>query len=664
MNKTIHLFRRLALVVGLVVQSTLLSASTLINGLYYDLNTSSRTATVTYAMTGEYNYFFLPASVKIPETVTYNGVTFTVTKIADRAFSYCKYMEEISIPGTVTEVGTTSTYHSSSYDNLPFYACTSLKKVRFEDGKQSIFLGAYYNSGSSIGLGLFASCPLEEVYIGRNITYDNNNCSYSFASYPADYGYSAFYNQPKLAKVTFSSTVTEIPAYLFYENVAMTLTDLPKVKTIGKSAFEECSKLTTLNLGQDLMTVGDRAFYNCTNVTKLTFPDAITTIGDEAFYNCSSVTEVTVGSKLKSIGTSAFQKCGSFTAILLPDNFTTMGASAFEDCKKLTVAKLGNSLTAVPEKAFKNCISLSEMTVPATSVSIGDQAFYNDAALAVITMNEGLKTIGNEVFWNNSGVRTFTIPGTVTSIGTNSFYGCTSTSVLRFKDGEGTLTLNSKNTRSRKIDDITTNSNYTDRCYDYFYDCPIKTLYLGRDLKYDYSNGTSICDYINGEWEYKRRASAPFINSTTLQRVTIGPKVTFLYNHLFHNCDKITTIDIPASIAKIYGNAFDDCSSLTATTFHDATNNHTLTLGDYAFRNCATLPEVTFPRQLLSVGNYTYAQCPLLKTLTFPAMLESIGNYAFAECTGLTQLTFKDSGKSVKLGYGARSNSGTSYLDN
>lgn len=664
MNKTIHLFRRLALFVGLIVQCSLLNARTKINDLYYDLDTSSRTATVTYAMTGEYNYFFLPASVKIPETVTYNGVTFTVTKIADRAFSYCKYMEEISIPGTVTEVGTTSTYHSSSYDNLPFYACTSLKKVRFEDGKQSIFLGAYYNSGSSIGLGLFASCPLEEVYIGRNITYDNNNCSYSFASYPADYGYSAFYNQPKLAKVTFSSTVTEIPAYLFYRNVAMTLTDLPNVKTIGKSAFEGCSKLTTLNFGQDLMTVDDRAFYNCTNVTKLTFPDAITTIGDEAFYNCSSITEVTVGSKLQSIGASAFQKCGSFTAILLPDNFTTMGASAFEGCKKLTVAKLGNSLRAVPARAFKNCIALSEMTVPATSVSMGDQAFYNDSVLAVITMNDGLKTIGNEVFWNNSGIRTFTIPGTVTSIGSNSFYGCTNTSVLRFKDGEGTLTIDSYYTRSKKIDDMTTNSSYTDRCYDYFYDCPIKTLYLGRDLKYDYSDNTYIYDYVDGQWKGKYRASAPFVNSTTLQKVTIGSKVTFLYNHLFHNCDKVTTIDIPASIANIYGNAFDDCSSLTATTFHDATNNHTLTLGDYAFRNCATLPEVTFPRQLLSVGNYTYAQCPLLKTLTFPAMLESIGNYAFAECTGLTQLTFKDSGKSVKLGYGARSNSGTSYLDN
>lgn len=660
MNKTIHLFRRLVLVVGLVVQSTLLNASTLIDGLYYDLDTSSRTATVTYQTMETDNYASLPASVKIPETVTYNGVTFTVTKIADSAFGYCKSMEEISIPGTVTEVGTTSYF----YRDLPFHDCTSLKKVRFEDGKQSISLGAY-GSNAEYSRGLFASCPLEEVYIGRNVIYDKYDSSLnSFAYHPEYYGYSAFYNQPKLAKVTFSSTVTEIPAYLFYKNVAITLTDLPKVKTIGKSAFEGCSKLTTLNFGQDLMTVDDRAFYNCTNVTKLTFPDAITTIGDEAFYNCSSITEVTVGSKLQSIGASAFQKCGSFTAILLPDNFTTMGASAFEGCKKLTVAKLGNSLRAVPARAFKNCIALSEMTVPATSVSMGDQAFYNDSVLAVITMNDGLKTIGNEVFWNNSGIRTFTIPGTVTSIGSNSFYGCTNTSVLRFKDGEGTLTIDSYYTRSKKIDDMTSRGSYTNRCNDYFYDCPIKTLYLGRDLKYDYADNASVYDYVDGYWKEMSRASAPFVNSTTLQKVTIGSKVTFLYNHLFHNCDKVTTIDIPASIANIYGNAFDDCSSLTATTFHDATNNHTLTLGDYAFRNCATLPEVTFPRQLLSVGNYTYAQCPLLKTLTFPAMLESIGNYAFAECTGLTQLTFKDSGKSVKLGYGARSNSGTSYLDN
>ena len=353
--------------------------------------------------------------------------------IGDAVFANCTAMESISIPGTVAQVGNLQWWkYEMDSSELPFYNCTSLKKVRFEDGVQPIVFGSHNYGGINSGnnylaynKGLFSSCPLEEVYVGRNITY-LENVDYSFEANPQYYGYSAFYNQPKLAKITISPSVTKIAPYLFYKNAAITLTDLPKVKEIGRSAFEECSKLTTLNLGQALETVGDCAFQNCTNVTKLTFPDATTAIGSSAFARCSSVTEITVGQGLKSVGDYSFFDCGSFTALVLPDKFTTMGGSAFEGCRKLTNAKLGQSLTSVPNNAFKNCIALSEMNLPATVKSIGDQAFYNDSTIAVVTMREGLETIGNEVFWNNSGVRSFVIPGTVQTIGTNSFYGCSS----------------------------------------------------------------------------------------------------------------------------------------------------------------------------------------------------------------------------------------------
>lgn len=120
---------RLALIIGLIVQSALLQASTLIDGLYYDLDTSNRTATVTYEVDGTGNYASLSANVKIPESVVYNGVTFTVTKIADKAFANCTVMESISIPGTVTQVGDLSRYSDdrSEPKSLPFYNCTSLR---------------------------------------------------------------------------------------------------------------------------------------------------------------------------------------------------------------------------------------------------------------------------------------------------------------------------------------------------------------------------------------------------------------------------------------------------------------------------------------------------------------------------------------------------------
>lgn len=447
------------------------------------------------------------------------------------------------------------------------------------------------------------------------------------------------------------------------------------------------------------------------NVTYWGITYSVTKIGAQAFQNCSSITEVTVGKELKNIGARAFLNCKSFTAMLLPEEFTTMGESAFEGCIKLTVVKLGKSLTAVPAHAFKNCVALSEMDIPASVKSIGDQAFYNDSTIAVVTMREGLETIGNEVFWNNSGVRSFVIPGTVQTIGTNSFYGCTNTSTLRFKDGDGILTIDTKDTHSRKIDDMTVNisssekrEKYRDRKYDYFYDCPIKTLYLGRNLKYDYSNSISIYKgAIYRPWDTETRASAPFANSTTLTNVTVGPKVTFVYDHLcdgcsdlsnvvlgsalqsindyaFANCIKLLSITYPASLDSIGNYAFSGCKILSSTSFQES-SDHELKIKDASFKDCVALSEVRFPGQLsllgdntyqgctalkdvvfskneqyqpaLTIGSYTFAQCSLINTFFFPSRLTSVGNFAFTKCYRLTNLTFEDSNEAIWLGSGA-----------
>ena len=635
-----------------------------------------------------------------------------ITTIPDRAFANCTKLESISIPASVTTIGTTAVWASNSQegDYLPFYGCTSLKSIVFEDGTSDLTLSWHNYDATSISTrnrGMFYYCPLEEVYLGRNIKYKQNS-RYTFEAYPQSYGYSAFYNQPKLTKVTIGETVTEIPAYLFYNNASITLMTLPKVERIGKAAFRGCSKLTTLNLGSTLATVGDEAFYGCTNVTKLTFPNTTRSIGASAFYDCSSVTEVTVGSGLRSIGANGFYGCKSFTALILPDEFTTMGESAFEGCTKLTVAKLGTSLTALPAKAFKDCTSLSEMVIPATAESIGDQALYNDSGLATITMNEGLKTIGNEVFWNNSGVMQFSIPGTVTSMGRNCFYGCTRATYLTFRDGKETLKIDNSGTRSSIIDAKTTDASCRDRKYDYFYDCPIRFMTLGRNLTYSYSDEIGLYDPNEKSFVYTYRASAPFYNSTQLRSVTIGPNVTFLYHHLFdgcanlatlrmgqsletiytyafRNCDKLAKIEFPETLKLIDRYAFNHCDILTSTTFRES-SAHTLSINDAAFKDCQALAGVTFPGQLnklgnsaysncsilkdvvfnsnqsykpaLTIGDYTFEKCPLIQSLSFPGRLTSIGNYTFRDCSYLADVSFEDSPDAVKLGYGATSSDG------
>lgn len=239
MNKSKCLLMRLALIIGFIAQCALLQASTLIDGLYYDLDMSTRTATVTYEKNGTDNYASLPANVKIPESVEYNGVTYSVTKVANKAFANCKSLESISIPGTVVQIGISST--NPSY--LPFYNCTTLKNVKFEDGAQSLFLSASYSDNrapSSEAKGLFEDCPLEEVYIGRNISYIDSYVT--FEEEPNLCDFSAFYKQTKLTKALISSSVTAIPKYLFYRCSALSDVDIQgQLVEIPFLSFAECN---------------------------------------------------------------------------------------------------------------------------------------------------------------------------------------------------------------------------------------------------------------------------------------------------------------------------------------------------------------------------------------------------------------------------------------
>lgn len=158
-------------------------------------------------------------------------------KIFYKAFANCKSLESISIPGTVVQIGATT------YTDYmpPFDGCSALKNVRFEDGVQGLVLGARYSSDSKYSRGLFSYCPLEEVYIGRNISYQNDSDDDTFEKYPWEYGYSAFYNQPKLTKVTISPAVTEIPAYLFYKCSALNNVSIQgQLVEIPRSSFNSC----------------------------------------------------------------------------------------------------------------------------------------------------------------------------------------------------------------------------------------------------------------------------------------------------------------------------------------------------------------------------------------------------------------------------------------
>ena len=89
--------------------------------LYYN-TTSGTTVEVTY-QSGSTNYQGLTTAT-IPETVTYDGTTYSVTSIGNEAFAYCSSLTSVTIPNSVTSIGTAAFWYCSSIADIYCYATT------------------------------------------------------------------------------------------------------------------------------------------------------------------------------------------------------------------------------------------------------------------------------------------------------------------------------------------------------------------------------------------------------------------------------------------------------------------------------------------------------------------------------------------------------------
>ena len=195
---------------------------------------------------------------------------------------------------------------------------------------------------------------------------------------------------------------------------------------IGYTAFEDCTNLTNVIIGDNVTSIGARAFYCCTSLKSITIPDGVTSIGAEAFGYCYSLTSVNIGNGVASIGASAFKLCGSLTSIVMGDSVTTIGHSAFSDCNSLTSIVIGDSVITIDHDAFRHCDSLTSVVMGDSVTTIGRSVFYECDSLTSVIMGDSVITIGESAFYNCHSLTSITIPNSVTSIGLYAFDNCTS----------------------------------------------------------------------------------------------------------------------------------------------------------------------------------------------------------------------------------------------
>ena len=230
----------------------------------------------------------ISGKVIIPESVSNNGIVYTVTEIADQAFWKCSAMTSVKIPKSITYVGSLGFKECTSLDSLVFpnddmkfsywyvcQGCTNLTYVRLPEHL------------TGLGYFMFAECEnLESIRIPE-----------SCVSFP-DY---TFFRCYKLKEVNIPYGVPSLGMADFYECYELEHLDIPPtVKSIGKQTFTRCKKLRTLELPNSVERFGWYTFEECTLFKHLTLPSHMKDLGDGGCLEmCSGISEVTIPAEIE-----------------------------------------------------------------------------------------------------------------------------------------------------------------------------------------------------------------------------------------------------------------------------------------------------------------------------------------------------------------------------
>ena len=655
--------------------------------IYYNYINDSTELAVTHRGS-EYNSYSneYSGNVVIPETVTYNDKTYSVTSIGEYAFWKCTGLTAVTIPNSVTSIG-----------EYAFSYCPGLTEVTIGNSVTSIGIDAFWgctgltevtipNSVTSIGEKAFEGCTgLTEVTIPNSVT--------SIGDY-------AFFLCTGLTSVAIPNSVTSIGGCAFEGCTGLTEVTIPNsVTSIGGEAFNGCTGLTsievesgntkydsrdncnaiiktstnTLVLGckntiipNSVTSIGGGAFYGCTRLTSVTIPNSVTSIGEFAFKDCTGLTSVTIPNSVTSIGTCAFEKCTGLPSVTIPNSVTSIGSSAFNGCTGLTSVTIPNSVTSIESSAFNGCTGLTSIEVesgnteydsrdncnaiiktstntlvcgckntiiPNSVTSIGNDAFRGCTGLTEVTIPNSVTSIGWYAFSHCSGLTEVTIPNSVTSIGRYAFSNCTGLTSIEVESGN---TKYDSRDNCNAIIETSTNTLV----------CGCKNTIIPNSVTSIGGSAFSGCTGLTSVTIPNSVTSigyGAFGGCTGLTEVTIPNSVTSIGGEAFNGCTGLTSITIPNSVTSIGDGAFSGCTGLTSITIP----NSVTSIGDGAFLECTGLTSVTIPNSVTSIGESAFYHCTELTSVTIPNSVTSIGIWAFSGCTGLTEVNIPNSVTSI-----------------
>ena len=660
-------------------------------------------------------------NIKIP--ATYNGGT--VVSIESSAFSDCKGIISVIIPDSVTSIGSSA-----------FYGCTGLTSVYYTgdiagwcgitfEGYQANpldYAGNLYIDGqsvtelvipdsvteikghafsgctgltavtipdsvTSIGEGAFSGCSSLESITIPFVGAEAGKTSSDTYQYPFGYifGTSSYTGGTKVTQWYYGSSNSSTTRSTYYIPSSLRSVTVTGGNILYR-AFDDCSMLTSVTMGNSVESIGDEAFVSCTGLTSVTIGNSVTSIGDEAFNSCRGLSSVTIGNSVTSIGDYAFLGCKGLTSVTIGNSVASIGAGALSGCSSLesiTVPFVGaaagktssdkyqyplgyifgtssytggtrveqdyygsstSSTTSttyyIPASlrsvtvtggnilygAFYGCSMLTSVRIPDSVEFIGDCAFRGCTGLTSVTIPDSVTAIGDYAFYDCEGLTTVTIGTSVTRIGSYAFSGCSKLVEVYNKSSQnitaGSASYGNVGYYAKHV--------YTEENGSWFTDTADGYRFL-----YDGKKGYLV-SYFGEATAIILPDSFTAYDGTAIENYAI-------YQYAFYGNIALTSVTIPDSVTSIGSYAFRECTGLNSVTI----GNSVTSIGYEAFYYCTGLNSVTIGNSVTSIGSYAFRSCTGLNSVTIGNSVTSIGVRAFWDCTGLTSVTIGDSVTSI-----------------
>ena len=398
-------FQPILLLLALLLPAIATAHDFVVDGIYYNfLNDNEVTVT-----SGEYG-----REVVIPETVTYEDMTYTVTAIDSTAFKDCSTLNYISISKTIKTIG-----------KYAFQGCYQIYYVNITD-----------------------------VEAWCNLTFEGD---YSTPCHNINY---FCLNGQELTNLVIPNTVTKLGDYAFYGCTSITNVIVPNsVTEIGRYAFANCSRLTSIVFPNSITEMKEGIFINCTALVDVNIPNQLTAIPDHMFAACFSIPSIEIPNTVTHIGYRSFDGCHSLNNVFIPSSVVEIDDLPFTTCRsltKLTVASdnpkydsrdncnaiietatntlivgcpntiVPNTVTKIGRYAFFSCDNLTDVILPPSVTSISNQAYSYCHKLTVVNIPTTVKELWGGAFWECNNLTTVFIPESITLLGSQAFSYCKS----------------------------------------------------------------------------------------------------------------------------------------------------------------------------------------------------------------------------------------------